>query len=329
MGDSGISLSVIIVSFNTSALLQKCLKSLFDNKTAHNLEVFVVDNNSADDSVEMVEKFFPQVRLIANKVNMGFAAANNQAYNLCSGTYIILLNPDTRLRPDAIDNAVAFMEDHPSAGLCGCRLVNLAGHLEPSARRFPNSFYKLLTISGLSTKFASSKILGRGDYKYFDHNTSIEVDWVPGTFSIVRRAMLDQLGLFDERFYLYYEETDLCLRAKRAGWKIFFFPGAEVIHAGGASSKTRQDMQMDIGGSQLLKFRLRSELLYFRKNFGQLAVLDNWGVEMGFHFLRYLSRLRPGQSNRQKRLYSLAILRHGLQALKDTRGGAISPPAPW
>jgi N-acetylglucosaminyl-diphospho-decaprenol L-rhamnosyltransferase len=324
-----IKLSVIIVSFNTSALLKQCLQSLFDSKTSHDLEVFIVDNDSADDSVVMVEQSFPQVRLMANKVNLGFAAANNQAYNLCTGEYIILLNPDTILRPDAIDNAVAFMEEHPDAGLCGCRLVNLAGHLEPSARRFPNSIYKFLMISGLSTKFASSKILGRGDYKYFDHTTSLEVDWVPGTFSIVRRAMLAELGLFDERFFLYYEETDLCLRAKRAGWKIFFFPGAEVIHVGGASSKTRKDMQMDIGGSQLLKFRLRSELLYFRKNFGILAVLNNWGVEMGFHLFRYLSKLRPGQANRRKRQYSLAILRYGRQALKDTHGGTISPPIPW
>jgi N-acetylglucosaminyl-diphospho-decaprenol L-rhamnosyltransferase len=328
---SGMShkLSIIIVSFNTKSLLQQCLDSIFDNKTVHELEVFVVDNDSADDSVEMVNKCFPQVRLIANKINMGFAAANNQAFNLSTGAYIVLLNPDSRLQPHALDNAVAFMEAHPTAGICGCRLLNFGGQLEPSARRFPNSIYKLLMISGISAKFASSKILGRGDYKYFDHNSSIEVDWVPGTFSLVRREMLDELGFFDERFYLYYEETDLCLRAKRVGWKVFFFPGAEVIHAGGACSKTRKDMQMDIGGSQLLKFRYRSELLYFRKNFGLMAVLDNWGVEMGFHLLRYLTRLRPGSANRQKRQYSLAILRHGLQAFRDTHWGTVNPPTPW
>lgn len=328
---SGVSrkLSIIIVSFNTCDLLRQCLESVFDNKTSHELEVFVVDNDSADDSVEMVQKSFPQVKLIANKKNIGFAAANNQAFNISTGDYIVLLNPDSRLKSQALDNGVAFMEAHPEAGICGCRLLNFAGQLEPSARRFPNSIYKFLMISGISAKFASSKILGRGDYKYFDHNSSIEVDWVPGTFSLIRRTMLDELGLFDERFYLYYEETDLCLKAKRAGWKVFFFPGAEVVHAGGACSKTRKDMEMDIGGAQLLKFRYRSELLYFRKNFGLIAVLDNWGVEMGFHLFRYLARLRPGPANLQKRGYSLAILRHGLQALKDTHWGTVSPPTPW
>jgi GT2 family glycosyltransferase len=141
--------------------------------------------------------------------------------------------------------------------------------------------------------------------------------------------MLEKIGFFDERFFLYYEETDLCLRARRAGWKIYFFPGAEVIHVGGASSKTRKDLQLDLGGSQLLKFRMRSELLYYRKNFGFLSMLANSTVEMFFHFLRYLANLWPGQQNHNKRRYSLAIINHGFQALHDTHWGNISPPTPW
>jgi N-acetylglucosaminyl-diphospho-decaprenol L-rhamnosyltransferase len=324
-----MKLSVIIVSYNTSRLLQDCLESLVNNACSHDLEIFVVDNASADDSVAMVREHFPQVKLIANQKNMGFAAANNQVYKEFTGRYLILLNPDARVQPGAIDCAVEFMEGHPEVGICGGRLLNANGQLEPSARRFPNSLFKFLIISGLSDKFSASKFFSQADYKYFDHRSAIEVEWVPGTFSLIRRDMLEEIGLFDERFYLYYEETDLCLRARRAGWKVYFFPGAEVIHIGGASSKTRKDMQLDLGGAQLLKFRMRSELLYFRKNFGYGAMMANAGVELGFHVLRYLANLRPGSGKSNKRQYSLAIMRHGVQALHDTHWGNVSPPTPW
>jgi N-acetylglucosaminyl-diphospho-decaprenol L-rhamnosyltransferase len=324
-----MKLSVIIVSYNTCQLLRQCLMSLVDNACSHEVEIFVVDNDSRDDSVAMVRTDFPQVKLISNTRNMGFAAANNQAYKEFSGKYIVLLNPDAVVQPGALDNAVEFMETHPDIGICGGRLLNANGQLEPSARRFPNSFFKFLIISGLSDKFSSSKLFSRADYKYFDHHSAIEVDWVPGTFSLIRRAMLEEIGFFDERFYLYYEETDLCLRARRAGWKVYFFPGAEVVHVGGACSKTRKDLQLDLGGAQLLKFRMRSELLYFRKNFGFWSVTANSAVEMFFHFLRYLANLRPGKHNRIKRQYSHAIMRHGLQALQDTHWGNVSPPTPW
>jgi len=268
--------------------------------------------------------------LIENKTNLGFAAANNQAYELATGQYVILLNPDAYIKPGALENGVAFMEEHPRCGLCGGRLVNLDGDLDPSARRFPNSLYKFFTLSGLSDKFAASRIFGRGDFKYFDHNSVQEVDWVPGTFTIYRRRMLTQTGLFDERFFIYYEETDLCLRAKRNGWKVFFVPDAQVVHVGGGSARTRKDQKFDKGGSQVLKFRMRSEYLYFRKNNGFLSVMANAGVEIGWHALRYVANLRPGGENRSlKRAESAGFVSQGLQALWDTRMGRFSPPIPW
>ncbi len=118
---------------------------------------------------------------------MGFAAANNQAYELARGDYIILLNPDAFIKPGTIKNAVRFMENHPECGLAGGRLVNLEGRLDPSARRFPNSLNKFFTLSGLADRYPSSKIIGKGDFKFFDHNSVMEVDWVPGTFTIYRK----------------------------------------------------------------------------------------------------------------------------------------------
>lgn len=324
-----MKISVIIVSFNASGLLKACLESLFAISTSHDLEVVVVDNNSADDSVAMIRQTFPQVVLLENDWNAGFAAGVNQGYAASKGAYVFLFNPDARLRPGALDRAVDFMEKHPECGICGARLLNPEGGLEPSARRFPNAWYKFLTTSGLSTHFPSSKIFGRGDYRYFDHNSVLEVDWVPGTFSAIRRTMLEELGFFDERFFLYYEETDLCLRAKRAGWKIYFIPDVEVIHEGGGCSKTLKDLEFDAGGGQLLKFKMRSEMLYFRKNYGLSSVIANAGVEMGWHVLRALVNLRSGKESQVKRRASIEAIRHGLQALCDTRWGSYSPPKPW
>jgi hypothetical protein len=221
------------------------------------------------------------------------------------------------------------MESYPDCAICGGRLVNLNGELDPSARKFPTCLYKLFTISGLSTRFASSSIFGRGDMKQFDHNSVLEVDWVPGTFTVYRASVLRDHGLFDERFYIYYEETDLCLSLKRAGWKVYFIPDAEVIHVGGASSKKREDLAFDSSGSQVLKFRMRSEYLYFRKNHGFFSVLSNSGVEIAWHMLRCMANLIQGQSGLLKRKESISIVRHAVQALIDTKAGKYTPQTPW
>ncbi|MBC8412620.1 MAG: glycosyltransferase family 2 protein [Nitrospira sp.] len=324
-----MKISIIIVSFNTSEILHKCLSELYAHPVAHEMEVFIVDNNSYDNSVEMIRENYKDIILIENKTNMGFAAANNQAYKLAGGSYIILLNPDAYLKAGAIDNAITFMETHTDCALCGGRLINLQGTLDPSARKYPGSLAKLFIISGLSSRYASSKIFSKSDMNYFDHNSVMEVDWVPGTFTVYRASALKDHGLFDERFYIYYEETDLCLNLKRKGWKIYFIPDAEVIHVGGASSKVRKDLDFDESGAQVLKFRMRSEYLYFRKNHGLLSVLANASVEIGWHGLRYMVNLLRGSSGTMKCKESFNIIKHAIAALKETRAGSISPCTPW
>lgn len=323
-------ITVVIVSYNTREILSNCLDALFRNGTGDDMEVFVVDNDSHDRSAAMVSERFPQVRLIANKQNLGFAAANNQAFTRASGRYIVLLNPDAYVGPASISNAVRFMDDHPGCGLCGGRIISPEGRLEPSARRFPSPLSKLLTLSGMSARFPSSPLLNRHEFGGFRHDRPIEVDWVPGTFTIVRKEMLDAIGPFDERFYIYYEETDLCLRAKKNGWKVFFIPDAEVMHIGGASSKTRKDKTFDKAGSQVLSFRMRSEWLYYRKNKGFVMVLLSAGVELSWYLLRYLKNL-PGSSPEATAKKNLAgtTMSQIVRSLGDTRFGRISPPIPW
>lgn len=322
--------SVIIVSFNTRDILKNCLDALFSSGDGSQTEVFVVDNASGDGSADMVRSTFPDVHLIANQQNLGFAAANNQAFRLASGNYFLILNPDAYIRKGALDRAVAFMEKTPDCGLCGGKIISPEGNLEPSARRFPSPLSKLLTLSGLSGKFSGSPILNRHEFGGFLHDKPREVDWVPGTFTIIRKEMLDKIGLFDERFFIYYEETDLCLRARKAGWKVYFIPDAEVMHIGGACSKTRKDKTFDDAASQVLSFRMRSEWLYYRKNSGFFSVLASSGVEMLWHSMRYAKNLvLRSSSSSQKCRAAKGLIRQIVASLQDTKFGSHSPQTPW
>ena len=322
--------SVIIVSYNTREILRNALEALFENSKGVDMEVFVVDNNSADDSAAMVQRDFPSIRLIANNQNLGFAAANNQAFALASGRYIILLNPDAYIRPASIENCLAFMERTPKCGLAGGKIISPEGQLEPSARRFPSALSKLLTLSGLSGKFPHSPLLNRHEFGGFAHDHPLEVDWVPGTFTIIRKEMIDAIGAFDERFYIYYEETDLCLRAKKAGWKVYFIHDAEVMHIGGACSKTRKDKTFDNKAAQVLTFRMRSEWLYYFKNKGIIAVLSSAGVELLWHAARYTKNLiLPFGNAGKKRSAAVSVIMQIVQSLKETKFGTFSPPSPW
>lgn len=324
-----MTVSVIIVSYNTCKLLQQCLESLFAAHTRHELEIFVVDNASADDSADMVARKFPQICLITNDTNLGFGAANNQAYARSTGSYVLLLNPDALLRDGSIDAPVEFLEEHEACGMVGGKIVNPDGELAPSARRFPNAWRNFLLLSGLSDRFPNTRFFAGADFKHFDHSTPLQVDWIPGTFTVYRRAMLENIGLFDERFFLYYEETDLCRRAAQAGYEVYFIPDAEVLHVGGACSKTRKDKSFDQSGAQVMSFRMRSEYLYFRKQHGLLQVLANAGVEVGWFQLCWLANFRPGPNRKARRAYCKTIVTQTWKALRDTRFGRISPPTPW
>jgi GT2 family glycosyltransferase len=323
-------ISVVIVSYNTRDILRQCLEALFRHTSGVEFEVLVVDNDSRDGTPAMVRQEFPQVTLVANDTNLGFAAANNQAFALNRGEFILLLNPDAFVREGAIAKGLEFMRQAPRCGICGGRIVDEDGTVRPSARRFPNVLAKFFALSGLSSRYPESRLFNWRDFGGFAHDRVREVDWVPGTFTLLRRKMLDQIGFFDERFFMYYEETDLCLRAKRAGWQVFFIPDAEVEHIGGASSQTRQDKSYDQTSSQVVNFRMRSEYLYYRKHGGILSVLANAGLEMNWHRLRIaVKALFRGTGAQAKSEHSAAVIQLIRQALQDTQWGKHSPKTPW
>lgn len=323
--------SVVIVSYNTSDILQACLTSLLKSIGERNIETIVVDNASRDDSANMVAEQFPGVQLIRSRVNLGFAAANNVAFNVATGRYIILLNPDTLLGTEAIGIALAHMDANPEVGLAGGRLIDRNGVSQPSARKFPSLLNEFLVLSGLAFRFPKSRLFGRFDRTWADPQQASEVDWVPGAFAIMRHTALKQAGPFDERFFLYYEEVDLCKRFKQHDWKIWYWPDIVVPHWGGESSKTVENVEFTSAGSQLLLWRMRSGLLYYRKHHGRWSAWMVSRLEKTWHVLRHFKAslntstfLNKAKAEEARRIADLSI-----RAWRETAGGRISPPRPW
>jgi GT2 family glycosyltransferase len=322
-------ISVIIVSFNTCSLLRRCLQTLLKKSGAVYLEIIVLDNASNDDSADMVEREFPQINLIRSTENLGFAAANNLAFKQASGEFIILLNSDAFLTELALPLALKFMRARPQAAIGGARLIGLDNSWQPSARMFPSLLNHFLNLSGLAHKYPKSNFFGRFDRTYTNPNLAAEVDWVPGAFSIIRSDVFAQLGGFDERFFLYYEEVDLCLRAKQAGFEVWYWSDVFVVHIGGASSKTLQ-LSMSDAGAQVSLWQMRSALLFYNKHHGIWQAWAWLQLEKQWHRLRYWrNALSLNATRRKKARYSSKWIKLLNQAWQDTRGGKYSPPRPW
>ncbi|MDG4554663.1 MAG: glycosyltransferase family 2 protein [Candidatus Competibacter sp.] len=324
------AVSVVIVSFNTRELLRECLNALAVEADGVSHEAIVVDNASRDGSADMLAAEFPQIRLIRSEVNLGFAAANNRGFEIAQGRYVALLNSDAFPRPGALRNAVAHMDADPKIGLGGARLVGRDDSWQPAARLFPSPLNDFLSLSGLSTRFPRSRFFGRVDRSWADPGEPAEVDWVPGAFSIIRRDVLERVGYFDEAFFLYYEEVDLCRRIKAAGYRIGYWPDVTVVHLGGESSKTLEHLTLSSSGAQLTLWRLRSEYLYYRKQHGLATAWLAKQVEKQWHALRAWKNARRGEAGgRAKAEESRAILTLIEQAWRETDGGRVSPPRPW
>lgn len=323
------TISVIVVSYNTRDLLRTCLNSLWEAMDGISNEVFVVDNVSRDGSADMVEQEFPSVRLIRSSVNLGFAAGNNKAFPLAAGRYIVLLNSDAFLMRDSLRVSVSYMDADPRVGLGGARLIGADQGWQPSARMFPSPLNDFLSLSGLAAKFPKSRFFGRQDHTWIDSNQTLDTDWVPGAYSIIRRTALEQVGYFDEQFFLYYEEVDLCRRIKKAGYLIRYWPDVVVIHLGGESSKTVKTLSMSRSGAQLELWRMRSAFLYYRKHHGNVVWLSK-EIETVWHRLRrWKNSLMSSAFHREKADHSQAVIQLLNQAWQETSRGSVSPSRPW
>jgi N-acetylglucosaminyl-diphospho-decaprenol L-rhamnosyltransferase len=252
-------LSIVIVSWNTASLLENCLASILAYPPTSPFEVWVVDNASTDDSPRMVRERFAQVHLIEGHENVGFARANNQAIQRCSGNYILLLNPDTLVTTGALQALVDFLDKHREAGAVGSKILNPDGSLQISSHPRPTLPRELWRL------FHLDRILPYSEYPLtkWENNHAQEVDLLMGACLLLRKVALDQVGLLDEDYFMYSEEIDLCYRIQRAGWQLFWVPQAKVVHFGGQSTQ-QAPVEMFLNLYQ-------GKIKYFRKHNGRLA----------------------------------------------------------
>ena len=255
-----MQLSVIIVNYNVQYFLEQALLSVRKAADGLEAEVFVVDNNSVDNSVAMVREKFPEVILIANQQNTGFSTANNQAIRQARGRYLLLLNPDTVVREDTFRKCLEFMDAHPEAGALGVRMIDGSGKFLPESKRgFPSPFVAFCKTFGLSRLFPTSKVFNRYHLGYLDERETHEVDVLAGAFMLLRREALEKAGLLDEAFFMYGEDIDLSYRVVQAGYKNYYFAGTTIIHYKGESTKK--------GSLNYVRTFYQAMIIFARKHF--------------------------------------------------------------
>jgi N-acetylglucosaminyl-diphospho-decaprenol L-rhamnosyltransferase len=278
-----LDLAIVIVNYNVCALLRRCLESIPAAGGGLRLALCVVDNCSSDGSVEMVRHSFPEVKLISNRQNVGYPAANNQGLEALGVTadapaqharYALLLNPDTELPAGALAELVAYMDSQPKIGIAGPRLVLPDGRLDPACRRaFPTPAVSFYRMAGLSYLFPRSPRFGRYNMTFLDENETAEVDSVVGAFMMVRTAALEGVGLMDDRFWMYGEDLDWAKRVKDAGWRVVYHPAVTVLHVKRASSRQNPRAQLEFYRAMLI--------FYYKHYHGQTTFLLHWLIIVG------------------------------------------------
>jgi GT2 family glycosyltransferase len=322
-----MDLSILIVTYNSSRLIDRLLNHLGAEIEGLMVEVIVVDNASRDDTVDRVRSGFPWVKLLASTENLGFAAGNNLAAHQAAGQYLLLLNPDALPEPDSLRRGIDLMKQHPDVGLAGGELRGVDGSRQPSARMFPRLRDEFFTISGLAAKYPQSHFFAHLDRRWADPEEAAEVDWIPGAFVFVPAKVFTELGGFDERFFMYYEEVDLCRRMKANELRIRYWPVLKAMHIGGESAKTVTQARVSKSGSQLETWRMRSAFLYYRKHHGLIGAAGFLSIEWGWHRLRQLKSQLTGASEKAADFSTHCHQLH--QAWHDTCGGKSSPARPW
>lgn len=289
-----MKLSVIIVSYNVHLFAEQCIRSVLNASQGMDVDVWVVDNASTDESVEYLQKIFPEVHYIANRENHGFSYANNQAIRQSTGEYVLLLNPDTIVGEDVLKGCVDFLDAHPQAGATGVRMLQADGTFARESRRgLPTPFTSFCKMCGLCSMFPKSKTFGRYYMQYLDQDEPNQIEVISGAFNMIRRKALDQIGLLDETFFMYGEDIDLSYRLTLGGWQNWYLP-LNILHYKGEST-------VKSSFSYVHTF-YNAMLIFFNKHFGRryrllgqlikLAVCLRAAVDV---FLRLYQHLTPSR----------------------------------
>ncbi len=304
-------LSIIIVSWNVAELLKACLESIYSSPlNPYTLETIVVDSASSDNSVQMVQSRYPQVKLMPQTENLGFSKCNNIGLKAASGRYLFLLNPDTEIVADALTQMIAYMDANPAVGILGPHTLNSDGTTQSTRRRFPTLALGFIESTWLQ-QFAPKSLLDHYYVTDITDDAVAEVDWVQGSALLARREVYAQIGGLDEGYVMYSEEMDWCKRAKTAGWHVVYFGKADIVHHGGKSSEQAT-------ARKHIHFQ-ESKLRYFRKFHGwlpaqalRLFLLTSYLWQIGLESIK--SALGHKRSLRQERIQAYwQVVRSGLQ----------------
>ncbi len=316
MSIKNVDLSIIVVASNVKELVRDCFTAIWNSNDQLRKEVIYVDNGSTDGTVQLVKKKFPKTIIIESQTNLGFIRANNLAYPQAKGKYILMLNSDAFVGQNTLQETCNFMDQRPDCGVVGCRLVGLDGHLQPSARYFMTPWNMFLGKFGLVNN--NIPLLKGVDDLNRNHDAIFECDWVPGCYLLTRKKIIDEFDFFlRPDFFMYFDDIDLCLRIKRKGWKVFFYPH-DVVHIGGVNNAKLAKVTPQ--GKQIEKYNLESEFIYFRKNYHVGLVLADFLQIIVVALLRALKRGLTFQ-NRQatKQIFKRIVL--AFRILKQTQLG--------
>jgi len=279
---SAAQISVIVVSWNGREYLRDCLQSIRQTRASSVHEVIVVDNASADGSPEMVAAEFPEVRLLRMEQNLGFARANNLAFEQATGSHLALVNSDVVVHPGCLQELAAFLDDHDDVGMVGPRIIGGDGQLQRTCRCLPSVWNSLCRAVALDRLFPRYPMFSSYEMRYFGHDRVAEVEVLSGCFCMVRRKAIDEVGGLDERFFFYAEDFDWCKRFVEAGWRVTFDPRATATHFGGGStSQAPVRYSIEI---------LRANLKYWQKHHGTLGRCAFYALALMHHGLRLVAR---------------------------------------
>jgi hypothetical protein len=303
-----VDISVVIVGWNAQHYLELCLESLRKTPPQRSMEVLVVDNASTDGSIEMIESKFPWVKLIKSPENLGFSRGNNVAIRQAQGRYIALVNPDVIVFPGCLDALADFLDQNPKVGNVGPKVLNPDMSMQSTCRRFPTLWNNFCSATRLERLFKVSPFFAGEHMFYFPHDRTLAVDVLVGCFSMIRRGAFESVGLLDEGLFMYGDDVDWCRRARKAGWEVVFYPGAQAIHDRGK-----------ITAPYPVRFALaqqRSVLHYWLKHHGFWGVLGIRSIMFFHHLMRYsvavvtnaLRSNQPAKDNARKEV-SRACLR--------------------
>lgn len=318
-----VKLSIIIVNYNVEYFLEQCINSCLKAMEKVSCELFVVDNNSIDGSVDMVRAKFPQVTLLANKDNLGFSKANNQAMRLANGEYVLLLNPDTVVEEDTFVKVVDFMDSHPDAGGLGVRMLDGKGKFLPESKRgLPTPSVAFYKIFGISRLFPKSQLFGRYHLGYLDEFETNEIEILSGAFMLMRKEALDKVGLLDEAFFMYGEDIDLSYRIVLGGYKNYYFPETRIIHYKGESTKKSSVNYVFVF--------YRAMIIFARKHFSQKnARLFSFLINAAIYFragIAILNRFIKRAFLPTIDFVAIHVMLYGLTHLWAERGTAFEDP---